>query len=88
MKRAELKEAEAKGRPSIPIYRDELIKLREAASAMDILEICAHEGINASIDNFEWLTRKMQPLWDLAMDEFDIRWRETHGDELPRFNED
>ncbi len=75
---------------SIPIFQDEIVRLKDIALGIEHINALAHEDTDMTISCIEWLTRKIaSPAWNLAMDTLESRWKEAYPeDELPQYLEE
>jgi hypothetical protein len=82
--------AQTPEKPSIPIFQDEIVRLKDIAHGINHINTLAHEDVDIPISAIEWLTRKISdPAWNLAMDTLENRWKEAHPEEeLPQFLEE
>lgn len=67
-------------KPSIPIYEDELLKIREIARVFNMLQAVSEDS-DTELSYFHWLFKKMgSDVWYLAFEQLAERWEEKHPD--------
>ena len=76
---------EPQSEPTIPITKEELLKLQDIASGLEVLRTIAKSADDVPIAQVEWIIIKIAgPLWTLAHDELDGRWGQ-YNPETPLF---